>query len=330
MTIGWGIIGIGRIADSAMAPAITGDANSRLEAVVSRDEGRAEAFAVKHGAAAAGTSYEEMLANPQVDAVLICTPNTLHPDQVVAAARAGKHVLCDKPLGGIAADAARALQACKQAGVKLGINFQTRHHGCFQEARQAIAEGRIGDVISAQVDASPGSAPLGGWRTDVALAGLGATNNIAVHIYDLIRFLLDDDPTEVVAMFESGRAEQLERLPMVLMRFSRGALVYANGNQLTPKPLNDLVIHGTRGRIDARGLTRPGQEGRMRIVSGEDETEREYSSHDAYARTLAAFSHAVSEGREPNPSGLDGLRSVQLTDAIRRSAREGLVVPVGE
>ncbi len=330
MTIGWGIIGIGRIADTAMAPAIAADAGSTLEAVVSRDQGRARAFADKHGAASAGTSYEEMLSNPKVGAVLICTPNTLHPDQVVAAARAGKHVLCDKPLGGNAAGAARALEACERAGVKLGINFQTRHHACFQEARQVIARGRIGEVVSAQVDASAGSAPLGGWRTDPGLAALGATNNIAVHILDLVRFLLDEDPTEVVAMFEVGRADELERLPMVLMRHPRGALVYANGNQLTAKPLNDLVIHGTKGRIDARGVTRPGQVGRMRIVDEEGETDAEYRTHDAYERTVAAFTEAVSQGREPNPSGLDGLRSVQLTDAIRRSAREGRVVKVGE
>ncbi len=168
MTIGWGIIGIGRIADSAMAPAIVGDANSRLEAVVSRDEGRAEAFAVKHGAAAAGTSYEEMLANPQVDAVLICTPNTLHPDQVVAAARAGKHVLCDKPLGGTAADAARALEpfAGKYATVLFAIGI--------------IGAGLLAIPVLA-ASAAFGVAGLAGWRR-----GLGRHAQNAPQFYVVI------------------------------------------------------------------------------------------------------------------------------------------------
>ena len=326
MTLGWGIVGIGRVADGFMAPAIAVDPNSRLAAVVSRDQGRAEAFAAKHGAGWAGTSYDEMLANPDVDVVLVTTPNALHPEQVVAAARAGKHVLCDKPLAPSVSEAERAVAACLEAGVKLGMNFQTRHHTCFQEARRVISSGEIGDVVMAQVDASPGATQLAGWRTDSELAGLGAVNNIAVHIYDLLRFLLGADVTEAVGMFETERSGQLERMPMVLMRFSNGTLAYANGNQVTPKPLNDIVIHGTRGRIDGRGITRPAQEGDMRIVTESAEKVEHYRTHDAYQRTVAAFSAAVLEGREPNPSGLDGLRSVQLTDAIARSVRESRVI----
>jgi 1,5-anhydro-D-fructose reductase (1,5-anhydro-D-mannitol-forming) len=326
MTVGWGIIGIGRVADTAMAPAITADPRSRLVAVVSRDQERADAFAAKHGAIGAGTSYEAMLADSRVDAVLVTTPNALHPGHVIAAARAGKHVLCDKPLATSAAEAERVVEECVRAGVRLGINFQTRHHTCFEDARRVIASGDLGEVVYAQVDASPGASRLAGWRTDPALAGLGAVNNIAVHIYDLLRYLLGAEVVEVAAMFETGRDGGLERLPMVLLRFSNGAMAYANGNQVTFAPLNDIVIHGTRGRIDGRGITRPGQEGEMRVVTSDGETSRAYSTGDAYQRTVAAFSAALEEGREPSASGLDGLRSVQLTDAIARSAREGLAV----
>jgi len=326
MTLGWGIIGIGRVADTWMAPAIAADAGSRLEAVVSRDEDRARAFAAKHGAPAAGTSYEQMLANPAVQAVLICTPNAQHAEQVVAAARAGKHVLCDKPLAQDSAAAGRAVAACQEAGVRLGLNFQTRHHACFQEARQVIGSGEIGEVISAHIDASPGLTQLAGWRSEPALAGLGATNNIAVHLYDVLRYLLADDPTEVVAMFETGRGGELERLPLVLMGCAAGACAHANGNQRTAKPLNEIVINGSTGRIDGRGITRPGMQGEMRVVTEAGETTGRYDSRDCYERTVAAFSAAVLGGREPDPSGLDGLRSVQLTDAIARSAREGRVI----
>lgn len=326
MTLGWGIVGIGRVADTWMAPAIAADPNSHLAAVTSRDQGRAAVFAAKHGAAAAGTDYAEMLANQDVDVVLITTPNALHPEQVVAAARAGKHVLCDKPLAPSAEQARRAVDACAAAGVRLGLNFQTRHHTCFEEARDLIQSGRLGDVVAVQVDASPGATQLGGWRTDPELAGLGAVNNVAVHIYDLLRFLLAAEVTEVVAMFETGRRPDLERLAMALMRFSNGTLAYANGNQLTPRPLNDIVIYGTGGRIDGRGITRPGQEGDMRVVIDSEERSSRYSTGDAYARSVAAFSRAVLDGREPDASGLDGLRSVQLTDAISRSVREGRVV----
>jgi 1,5-anhydro-D-fructose reductase (1,5-anhydro-D-mannitol-forming) len=326
MTLGWGIIGLGRSADTLVGPAIAADPNSRLVAAVSRDTDRAKAFAERHDVASATTDYAAMLADPAVDVVAITSPNALHPEQAMAAARAGKHVFSDKPLAPDAATAARVLEACVAAGVKIGLNFQTRHHACFQEARRIIAAGEIGEVLAVQVDASPGAVPLGGWRADPELAGLGAVNNIAVHIHDLLRFLIGAEVSEVSAMFDTGRASALERMPMVLMRFANGAMAFANGNQVTPKPLNDIVIHGTTGRIDGRGITRPGMEGDMRVTTATGETTKHYSSHDAYERTVRAFSEAVLAGREPDPSGVDGLRNVQLSDAIGRSAREGRVI----
>jgi 1,5-anhydro-D-fructose reductase (1,5-anhydro-D-mannitol-forming) len=326
MTLGWGIVGLGRAADTLVTPAIIADPNSRLVAAVSRDQDKADAFVARHGAGTAGTDFEAMLANPDVDVVAITSPNALHPSQAIAAAQAGKHVFCDKPLATTVTEAERVLEACAAAGVRIGIDFQTRHHACFQEARQVIESGEIGDVIDVQIDAAPGDVPLGGWRTDPELAGLGAVNNIAVHIHDVVRFLVGSEVAEVSAMFEVGRDDALERLPMVLMRFDSGALAFANGNQRTPYPLNDIVIHGSSGRIDGRSITRPQTDGQMRILTASGERTGSYSSHDAYIRTVRAFSEAVLAGRDPNPSGLDGLRSVQLTDAIRRSAREGRVI----
>jgi 1,5-anhydro-D-fructose reductase (1,5-anhydro-D-mannitol-forming) len=323
MTLGWGIIGLGRSADTLIAPGIAADPNSRLVAVVSRDQSRGDAFAARHGASRAGTDYAAMLSNPDIDVVAITTPNAFHAEQVVAAARAGKNVLCDKPMATSTAEAKDAFDACRQAGVKLGINFQTRHFTCFQEARRVIASGEIGDVIAVQIDAASGDVPLSGWRADPRLARLGSINNIAVHIYDVLRFLLAAEVTEVTALLDNVRGLDLERLPMVLMRFSNGALVYANGNQRTPLPLNDVVIHGTEGRIDGRGITRPQTEGKMSVVSKDGERSKHYSSYDCYDRTIRAFSEAVLAGRDPDPSGLDGLRCVQITDAIQLSAREG-------
>jgi 1,5-anhydro-D-fructose reductase (1,5-anhydro-D-mannitol-forming) len=265
----------------------------------------------------------------KVAIVAVTSPNAHHPAQVIAAAAAGKHILSDKPLAPDAAEAERVIAAGSAAGVRIGMNFQTRHHSCFQVAKQVIDSGEIGDIISIQVDASPGHAPVGGWRADPELAGLGAVNNIAVHIYDLLRFLTNSEVTEVSAMFETGREAKLELLPMVLMRFASGALAFANGNQFTPMPLNDIVIHGTTGRIDGRGITRPMQEGEMRVVTAAGERTEHYQTHDCYERLVKALSQAILDGRDPDPSGVDGLRCVEITDAIKRSAREGLVVAVG-
>ena len=328
MTLGWGIVGLGGSADGLVTPAIAADPNSRLVAAVSRDQARAEAFASKHDAELATTDFDAMLADKRVDVVAVTSPNALHAQQAIAAVRAGKHVYCDKPMAANIEDAKALLRAAADAGVRVGMNFQTRHHTCFEEAKHVIDDGQIGEIIAIQVDASPGNVPFGGWRKDQALAGLGAVNNIAVHIHDLLRFLVGAEVAEVSAMFDVGREDVLERMPMILMRFTNGTMAFANGNQVTPLPLNDIVIHGSTGRIDGRGITRPLKAGDMRVVTATGETTAHYSSHDCYIRTVAAYSRAILDGRDPDPSGLDGLRSVQLSEAIKTSAREGRVVEV--
>jgi len=143
---------------------------------------------------------------------------------------------------------------------------------------------------------------------------------------ELLRYLLGAEVTEVTALFDTGRAEAIELMALVLLRFSNGTLAYANGNQMSPFPLDEIVIHGTEGRIDGRGITRLGQEGDMRVRTRDAETTEHYSNKDCYGRAVAAFSRGVLAGEEPNPSGRDGLRSVQLTEAITRSVREGRTI----
>src|SRR5262249_36904039 len=183
--------------------------------------------------------------------------------------------------------------------------------------------------IIVQIAASAGAAQLRGWRPDPALAGIGATNNIAVHPYDLLRHLLGSEVREVTAMTDVGRAAGLEVLVLALLRFQNGAMAYVNANQKVPHHQPDIAIYGTQGRIVGIDCTRPLRDGgelRVRTEAGEQVSR--HTSKDAFVRTVAAFNGGVREGREPNPSGVDGLRSVQLTDAVIRSAREGRLVEV--
>ena len=327
--VGWGLVGLGRIAGSQIAPAIAASETSTLASVVSRDQGRAEDFARVHGAATALDDYAKMLADPAVAAVYIATPNALHAEQVVAAAAAGKHVLCDKPLATTVADARRCLEACHAAGVKLGVNFQKRHHRFVPRVRQMLAGARIGDVVVAEIEVSPGRFPLRDWRSDPSLAGLGAINNLGVHAYDLLRYLLGSEVTEVTTFTDAGRDDRLESLALALLRFANGALAYANANQVVPQPRADLVLYGSEGRIVGRDVTHAYVDGgEVRTVAGNEETVEQFPAGDAFIPAMQSFQEAVLENREPNASGIDGLRSAQLTAAIARSAREGRTVAV--
>jgi 1,5-anhydro-D-fructose reductase (1,5-anhydro-D-mannitol-forming) len=327
-SIRWGIVGLGRIADAEIAPAITASRHGVLRGVVSRDQGRASAFAARHAAARALVSYPDLLADPELDAVYIATPNALHVDQVVTAAEAGKHILCDKPLALSGTDARRAVAACERAGVRLGITFQTRFHDNFGRIREVIQDGSLGEIRVVQVEMSSGRTLLKGWRTDPALAGLGVINNIGVHAFDLIRFLLGAEATEVTALTGHEQGLLPETLALVLLRFATGALASVNVNQSVAYPRADLTVYGTRGRVTGRSCTRMNMAGHLEILTPDGETTLPTASYRAYQGVVTAFEEAVLAGRQPSPSGQDGLRSVELTDAIAESLRARRTVPV--
>lgn len=328
-TNGWGLIGTGRIADERVLPGINAVAGNRLVGVVSRSPERAQTFAKKFGAQHAYTRYEDLLANPDVTAVAIHTPNAQHAEQAIAAARAGKHVFCDKPMATSVEDAERMVRECEKAGVRLGINFHNRFMPCFIDARRIVESGEIGEVKLVQMEVSPGARPggrLGSWRVDPAIAGLGTTYSIGVHAFDIVRYLVGSEVTAVSSVFDKPRGET-EEMNLATLRFSSGALAQVSVHESVPFPHNDFVIYGTRGRILGRGLTRSRAGGELQVtLAGGDTRRTEYPPVNAHAECVKAFSEALSAKRDFVPSGIDGLRSVQVTDAMARSAWEGVHV----
>ena len=326
---GWGLIGTGRIADDRILPAINAFAGNSLVGVVSRDQSKADAVARKFGAQHAYTSYDEMLRNPDVTVVAIHTPNALHTEQAIAAARAGKHVFCDKPMATSVTDAERIISECAKADVKLGVNFHNRFMPCFIDTKRIIDSGEIGEVMLVQIEASPGArsgARLATWRVDPALAGLGTTMSIGVHIYDILRYLLSSEITGVTAFFDTPRGV-MEETNLSTFRFANGAMAQVNINEKAPNPYNDFVIYGSKGRITGRGLTRSRAGGTLYVLGADGETRTtEYLATNAHAACVAGFSKALLEDCEPAASGIDGLRSVQLTEAMARSAWDGVHV----
>jgi 1,5-anhydro-D-fructose reductase (1,5-anhydro-D-mannitol-forming) len=326
---GWGLIGTGRIAEDRVLPAITEHAGNRLVGVVSRDAQRARRFADQFGAEHAYTSYEEMLRNPEVTVVAIHTPNAQHAAQAIAAARAGKHVFCDKPMAIAVADAESMVRECDKAGVRLGINFHNRFMPCFQEMRRVIASGEIGNVHLVQLEVSPGARSggrLATWRIDAALAGLGTTYSIGVHAYDILRYLLAAEVEMVSALFDKPRGV-MEEMNVSLIRFANGALAQLSVHENSPLPHNDIVIYGSKGRITGRGITRSRDGGVLEVMTDDGRTRSQvFPAINAHGACVKAFSDALREGREFVPSGIDGLRSVQLTGAMARSAHEGVHV----
>jgi 1,5-anhydro-D-fructose reductase (1,5-anhydro-D-mannitol-forming) len=286
-------------------------------------------FAKKFGAQHAYTKYEDLLRNPDVTAVAIHTPNNQHAEQAIAAARAGKHVFCDKPMATSVADAERLIRECEKAGVQLGINFHNRFMPCFIDVKRIIDSGEIGKVQLVVLEASPGfrtGGRLATWRVDPAMAGLGTTMSIGVHVYDILRYLLSSEIEAVTALFDTPR-NVMEEVNLSTFRFANGVMAQVSVNENSPLPHNDFVIRGTKGRLTGKGLTRSRAGGVLEIaIEGGETRTVEFPATNAHATCVAAFSQALLEGRDFSPSGIDGLRSVQLTDAMARSAWDGVHV----
>jgi 1,5-anhydro-D-fructose reductase (1,5-anhydro-D-mannitol-forming) len=323
---GWGLIGTGRIADERILPGINAVASNELIGVVSRDAERAARFCQKFGGRHAYTRYEDLLRDPDVTVVAIHTPNALHAEQAIAAARAGKHVFCDKPMATSVADAQRIVAECEKAGVTLGVNFHNRFMPCFVDCKRIIDSGQIGEVRLVTIEASPGDRSeerQGTWRLDPAMAGLGTTMSIGVHIYDILRYMLSSEIETVTALFDTARGV-MEHVNLATFRFGNGALAQVSVHERTPYPHNDLVIYGSRGRITGRGVTRSRASGELEVYRDDDQARRtQYPVINAHAACVADFSAALLEAREPAACGIDGLRSVQITEAMAQSAWDG-------
>lgn len=325
--LGWGVVGIGQFLTGTIVPAMLAEPHCRLVAATSRDLHRASEFASRFDVPNAYDDYGSMLADPDVDAVYIATPNALHANQVVAAARAGKHVFCDKPLATNASSAEAAVRACREAGVGLGVNFHNRFLPWVRDVTGIITAGQLGDIQVVELEVGSGPRSYTNWRADPTLAGLGSVHNVGVHAFDFLRVILDAEPVEVTAMFDSD-ADSVEMLALVLMRFDNGILAYCNCNEKLANPTNTITIHGTTGRIIGAGFTRSRVDGDLTVVTDDGEVTTHYPAPEAHRMAVASFTRAIVEGGQPSPSGLDGLRSAQLCDAIGTSVAERRIIAV--
>jgi 1,5-anhydro-D-fructose reductase (1,5-anhydro-D-mannitol-forming) len=325
----WGLIGASTIAREWMIEAIRA-AEGEVVAVMSSDPERAKRFADENGIATATTSLETLLGSG-IDAAYVSTTNEHHCSQTLAAAAAGKHVLCEKPLALDLADARRMVAACKAAGVQMGTNHHLRNAATHRALRDAIKAGRIGRPLFARVFHAVYLPPhLQGWRIRMPAAGAGVIMDITVHDADTLRFVLDDEPVEVVAMAQSSgmAAAGIEDGVMGAVRFRSGLIAQFHDAFTTKFATTGFEIHGTEGSlIGTNCMTqRPVGDVLLRTANGEQALQLEHDN--LYVRALRAFHGAVNGQGRPAATGEDGVRSMALALAAAESAQAGRAVAV--
>ena len=348
MATGWALVSTGRHADTLVAPAIRGAEDTQLVAVCSRDQAQAEAFADKHGAQAAYTSLEALVADARVDAVFIASPNFLHASYTTIAAQAGKHVLVEKPMAVQVDEAVEMVRTCQAHGVKLGVGFHLRYHPGHQEARRLIAEGVLGTITLVQAQWGGGirgrteipfevfrEARSGRrsawWGHPEGVGGAWAMMAQGVHCVDLLHFLLGQHVVEVTALTDGQtQASPLERLATMCLRFEGGTIGTVCCGFKMPDSKNDATLYGSHGRIILGHSLWITLQGSLEVVSDTVQTTRSYPPDPLalYTRQVEAFNYAIQHDTEPIASGLDGLRVVQATVAMVESASTGRAVKI--
>ena len=341
MAIGWAFIGTGRYPDRLGAPGMALADDTELIATYSRDLGRAEAFASKHGFQAAYHSVEELLADSRVDAVFIATPNHLHATHTRMAAEAGKHVLTEKPMALTVDDGIDMIRTCKTNGVELGVGFQLRCHPGHIEASKLVQKGVLGNIVLAQAQQGfgergrlqhPSFTGLSEWWEDPGMIG-GALimTGAGVHSIDDMHFLLGQRVVEVAAITDGQNSENaLEQMASMCLRFDGGAIGMMCCSARIPDSKNDVVIYGSDGRIVLKDASRPTMAGELEVVSETVNSTVAYEPDPLllFKWQTEAFNRAILNDEEPAASGIDGLKIIQVTLAMIESASTGRTVKI--
>ena len=322
----WGILSTADIARKKVIPAIRKAPNCRIVAIGSRDAERARQVAAELDVPRAHGSYEELLADPEVDAVYIPLPNHLHLAWTVAAAQAGKHVLCEKPLAMTAADAERMIVACEAAGVRLMEAFMYRLHPSWVALCEIVGSGRLGEVMAIQSWFSYYNDDATNIRNMVE-AGGGALFDIGCYQVNLSRLLFDAEPTRVQASIRRDPALGIDVVTSAILDFE-GGRVSTFTCSIRTETDQRVHVYGTRGHASVwiPFNIPPDRPTKVFVTAGGNvpvapavET-LTFPTADPYAVEFEHFASAVLDGRPFAHSADDAVANLRVIEEIFRVA----------
>ena len=318
----WGIVGVANIALKAVMPAIQAARNGEILALSSRGFGKADAPAEQFNVPRVYGSYGEMLKDPEIEAVYIPLPNSLHREWTFEALARGKHVLCEKPLG-LNADEAEAMrQAAHGSSLKLMEAFMYRFHPRMRELRRLVETGAIGEVRLVRAAFSFKMTRRPNIRLDPTLGG-GAVMDVGCYGINFSRYMMGQEPAEVFAWAEMGPESGVDELLVAALRFPNGALAQVDCSFQVPRRMLAEVV-GTEGRIEVPMAWLPGTAEsvlRLERADGSGET-LTFPGVDQYQMMVEEFADAVLGSRPAPLPPSDAVANMRVIDAVRESARE--------
>jgi 1,5-anhydro-D-fructose reductase (1,5-anhydro-D-mannitol-forming) len=328
----WGAMGASWIARDWVIPALR-ESGGEVVAVYSRDPSRALEYSQRTGIPRAYADIADFLGDPDIEAVYISSTNDLHRDHVLAAAAAGKAILCEKPMTTSLESAREMVAACQRAGVILAVNHHMRNGPTLRAMHRLLHEGAIGRPLAIRIfHAILLPDFLRTWRVGSAEAGGGAILDLTVHDADTIRFLLEDEVEEVVAIASQQGLSggDVEDSVMGAMRTAGGVVVSFHDAFTIGSTPTGLEIHGTDGSLIGTEVLRQDPVGEVVLRRGDEISPVDVGPRqNLYVRGINQFTEAVRGRGRPAVTGEEGLRSVAVALAVAEAARTGRRVTVG-
>jgi len=316
--VGWGLVGCGDIAAKRVAAALGQAEGSALVAVARARAELAAEFAERHGARRWHADWRDVLKDAEVDAVYVATPVRLHAEQAVAAAEAGKHVLCEKPMAFDPAGCERMIAAARAHRVRLGVAYYRHHYPVVARLRELLASGEIGEPVLAQVQAfepfDPGPDHPRAWLMRRSESGGGPMADFGCHRVEVLLDLLG--PAAEVHGFPDNvryKAREVEDTCVAHLRLRSGAVAVLAVTHAAREPRDTLEIFGTEGSAHVSVLNQGG----LRVVTAAGAREERHAPHPNLHQPLVEdFVAAVREGREPAVTGETGLEVARVMSRI--------------
>ncbi len=326
--IRFGVLGAAKIAREKVIPGMRSCRSAEVVAIASRDGARAAETAAALGLPRSFDSYEALIADPAIDAIYIPLPNHLHATWTIRALEAGKHVLCEKPIGLNAAEAEAIAAAAARTGRHAAEAFMIRHHPQWLRAREIVRSGDIGPVRSIHTAFCYRNIDPANVRNRADIGG-GALYDIGCYGIAGPRFLFESEPMQAIASFDRDPVMAIDRLVGAVLQFDGGrSATFVCATQSSPH--QRVTITGEKGRIEIPAPFNPPPHlpTRLLIDDGRDPfgggiREESFAPCDQYALQADAFAEAILAGRQPPHPIADAVGSMRIIDALFRSEESG-------
>jgi predicted dehydrogenase len=320
----WGLIGAGDIVRRRVAPALVEAPSSELVAISRAQSELAPAFAAEFGAGRWHRRWEDLVADAEVQCVYVATPVYLHAPQTVAAAEAGKHVLCEKPMAMTATECDRMIAACRENGVTLGIAYYRRFYPVIERVKAIIASGEIGQPVFAQLNAfeyfDPAPDHPRAWLLQPSRAGGGPMMDFGCHRIEILLNLFGGTVRQAVGLSANVVFDRkVEDTAAVLLRFDGGPCATMAVTHGSHERQDTLHVFGTRGAIHVDDLNA----GTLRVRTEAERVEHHPPAANVHRPLIDDFVDAVVTRREPAVTGETGRAVAAIEDIIYAVAPSG-------